>query len=114
MRTEQALPVRLQDYRLPDWLIETVDLNVALDRTATRVRATLLLKPNPQAGAPAPLVLDGDGLTLISLKLDGEPLAAEHYQATPDQLIIAAAVPARHRDRGRSLRQHAPDGALSL
>src|SRR5438477_59235 len=89
MRTEQALPVRLQDYRLPDCLIETVDFNVALDRTATRVRATLLLKPNPQAGAPAPLVLDGDGLTLISLKLDGEPLAAEHYQATPDQLIIA-------------------------
>src|SRR5438094_6191209 len=89
MRTEQALPVRLQDYRPPDWLIETVDLNMALDRTATRVRATLHLKPNPQAGAPAPLVLDGDGLTLISLKLDCEPLAAEHYQATPDRLTIA-------------------------
>ena len=53
------------------------------------MRATLHLKPNPQAGAPAPLVLDGDGLTLISLKLDCEPLAAEHYQATPDRLTIA-------------------------
>src|SRR5436189_265557 len=89
MRTEQALPVRLQDYRPPDWLIATVELEVALDRTATRVRATLHLEPNPQAAAPAPLVLDGDGLTLISLKLDGEPVAAEHYQATPDRLTIA-------------------------
>jgi aminopeptidase N len=89
MRTEQAVPVRLQDYRPPGWLVETVALDVALDPTATRVRARLRLKPNPQAGAPAPLVLDGDGLNLVSLKLDGVPLAAEHYAATPDSLTIA-------------------------
>ena len=53
------------------------------------MRATLRLKPNPAAGAPAPLVLDGDGLTLVSLKLDGEPLAADRYVATPDSLTIA-------------------------
>ena len=71
MRTEQALPVRLADYRPPDWLIETVELDVALDSRATRVHATLRLKPNPGAGAPAPLVLDGDELKFVSLKLDG-------------------------------------------
>jgi aminopeptidase N len=89
MRTDQAIPVRLQDYRQPDWLIETVALDVALDPTATRVRAVLSLKPNPQAAAPAPLVLDGDGLTLVGLKLDGEPLAAERFATTPDRLTIA-------------------------
>ena len=52
------------------------------------MRATLKLKPNPAAGAPAPLKLDGDGLTLVSLKLDGEPLAADRYAATPDGLTI--------------------------
>ena len=57
MRTEQARPVRLADYRLPDWLVETVDLDVSLHPTATRVRAKLRLKPNPAAEAPAPLVL---------------------------------------------------------
>jgi hypothetical protein len=41
MRTEQSPPVRLQDYRPPDWLVETVDLDVALDPKATRVRARL-------------------------------------------------------------------------
>src|SRR5829696_191017 len=88
MRTEQPPPVRLQDYRPPDWLVETVHLDVALDRTQTRVRATLQLKPNPAAAVPAPLVLDGDGLSLVSLTLDGAPLSADQYATTPDSLTI--------------------------
>lgn len=93
MRTEQALPVRLEDYRRPDWLVERVELDVSLDPAATRVRATLRIKPNPQAPTPAPLVLDGDGLTLASLKLDGEVLAADRYVADPDSLTIAQPPP---------------------
>jgi aminopeptidase N len=89
MRTEQPPPVRLQDYRPPDWLVETVHLDVALDPKQTRVRAALQLKPNPAAAIPAPLVLDGDALSLVSLTLDGGPLSAEQYAATPDSLTIA-------------------------
>jgi aminopeptidase N len=88
MRTEEPRPIRLQDYRPPDWLIETVELDVSLAPNATRVRAKLKLKPNA-AGAPAPLVLDGDELKLVSLALDGKPLAAEHFVATPERLTIA-------------------------
>src|SRR4051812_32423963 len=88
MRTEQARPVRLENYRPPDWLVETVELDVSLHPTATKVRATLKMSPNPQAGAPAPIVLDGDGLTLASLKLDGSTLPADSYVATPDSLTI--------------------------
>ena len=89
MRTEESRPVRLADYRPPDWLVETVDLDIRLDPTATRVRATLALKPNSAAGAPAPLVLDGEKLALAALRIDGEPLPAEQYVATEDQLTIA-------------------------
>ncbi len=90
MRTEQSVPIRLEDYRPPDWLVETVDLDVSLDPTATRVRAALRLKPNPKAAAPAPLVLDGDGLKLVSLKLDGEaarirPLCRRAPTASPSR-----------------------------
>jgi aminopeptidase N len=88
MRTEEPRPVRLTDYRPPDWLIEAVDLDVSLDPTATRVRAKLKIKPN-SASAPSPLVLDGDELKLISLALDGKPLPAESFVATPDKLTIA-------------------------
>ena len=64
MRTEEARPVRLEDYRQPDWVVETVELDVKLDPAATRVRATLALRPNGNGVAPAPLTLDGDALDL--------------------------------------------------
>ena len=90
MRTDTAQPIRLKDYRPPDWLVETVSLNFSLHPMQTKVRATLALKPNPEAAA-APLVLDGDGLTLTGLKLDGTVLPADSYVATPDSLTIAQA-----------------------
>jgi aminopeptidase N len=88
MRTEQARPIRLEDYRPPDWRVETVELDVALHPGATKVRATLRMSPHSEA-APAPIVLDGDGLTLTSLKLDGSELHPDAYVATPDSLTIA-------------------------
>jgi aminopeptidase N len=88
MRTEIGKPVRLQDYAPPDWLVDKVDLEFVLHPRQTKVRARLQLRPNPEK-APAPLTLDGDGLTLLSLKLDGTPLDADRYIASPEQLIIA-------------------------
>src|SRR6201997_2637356 len=90
MRTEDPRPVRLEDYRPPDWRIGTVELDVVLHPTATTVRAKLSISPN-RASAPAPLVLDGDELTLHSIRLNGKPLPAESFVATPDRLTIAQA-----------------------
>jgi len=90
MRTEEPRPVRLEDYRPPDWRIGTAELDVALHPTATTVRTRLSISPN-SAGAPAPLVLDGDELTLRSIRLDGKPLPPESFVATPDRLTIAQA-----------------------
>ncbi|HEY5216580.1 MAG TPA: aminopeptidase N, partial [Pseudolabrys sp.] len=87
MRADIAQPIRLKDYRPPDWLVETVALDVSLHPTQSKVRATLALKPNPQT-ATAPLVLDGDGLSLLSLKIDGTALSPDSYVATPDRLTI--------------------------
>jgi aminopeptidase N len=94
MRTEEHRPILLKDYRPPDWLIETVDLDVSLHQSATRVRSKLKVKPNV-AGAPAPLVLDGEDLKLVSLAIDGKPLLPENFVAAPDRLTIAQP-PNRH------------------
>jgi aminopeptidase N len=93
MRPEEPRPVRLEDYRPPDWLVKSVDLDVSLHPTATRVRARLAFEPNPKGVPGAPLVLDGDGLTLKNLLLDGAPLAPDRYTASPDRLTVTA--PAR-------------------
>ncbi|MGE0564688.1 MAG: aminopeptidase N [Pseudolabrys sp.] len=87
MRTDTGQPIRLSDYRPPDWLVDTVELDFSLHPTKTVVRAKIAFKANP-ATAPAPLVLDGDGLTLVSLKLDGKELSTDSYAATPDSLTI--------------------------
>jgi len=89
MRTEEHRPVRLSEYRPPDWLIESVELDFKLHPTQTPVRATLKVKPNPAAGAPAPLILDGDETSLVSVKIDGQLLPTDRYMATPERLTIA-------------------------
>ncbi len=88
MRTTVGQPVRLVDYRVPDFLIDSVDLDVALDRNATRVVATLAVRPNPAGRPDVALTLDGDELTLVSAELDGAPLDPEAFQASPSQFVL--------------------------
>ncbi|HJE23632.1 MAG TPA: aminopeptidase N [Methylorubrum populi] len=88
MRTETPPTVRLADYRPSDHLIDRVELDVRLDPRDTRVTATLALRPNPAGRADAPLVLDGDDLTLLGLALDGEVLAPEAYRADASGLTL--------------------------
>src|SRR5262249_30719 len=89
MRAEEARPVHLEDYRPPDWLVETVELDVSLDPTATAVRAALTLRPNGNGAAPAPLVLDGESLKLRALKLDGPPLPPDQFVPPPAPPTLA-------------------------
>jgi len=86
--TDQPQPTLLADYRSPDFLIDTVDLHFDLDPSATIVRSRLTLHRAPTATPDAPLVLDGEALTLLGIKLDGAPLGANHYQLRDDKLVI--------------------------
>jgi aminopeptidase N len=89
MRTHVGQPVRLADYRVPDFLIDSVDLDISLDRSVTRVVATLALRPHPEGRVDAALELDGDELALTALRLDGEALEPSAYDATPSALRLA-------------------------
>ncbi|MBF0183852.1 MAG: aminopeptidase N [Magnetococcales bacterium] len=80
----------LHDYRPPDFLLEGVTLTFFLDPQQTEVQSRLQLVRNPHGSDNAPLALDGQDLTLLSLHLDGSPLSAQQYQLTAEQLIIAA------------------------
>jgi aminopeptidase N len=89
MRTSTGQPIRLADYRAPDYLIDAVELDVSLDRHATRVVSTLSIRPNPAGRPGASLALDGDELNLLSVALDGLPPDAGGLMVSPDKLAIA-------------------------
>src|SRR6185437_5796968 len=59
MKSDTPKPVLLADYRPPDFLIDTVDLDIVLDPTRTRVTSKLTLRRNPKTkvSAKAPLKL---------------------------------------------------------
>jgi aminopeptidase N len=90
MRTELAKPICLADYHPPDYLIDTVHLDVRLDTHASRVIARLSIRPNPKGRSAADLTLDGDGLVAKRIVLDGTELDVRANFVTPDALTIAS------------------------
>ena len=89
MRPETSLPIRLEDYRVPDYLVKTVDLDFSLSSRATRVRARTAFTPNHRGGIKgAPLVLDADELKLLSIALDGRSLETHEYELSETSLTL--------------------------
>ncbi len=88
MRTSVGQPVRLVDYRVPDFLVDAVELDISLDPHATRVVSTLSLRPNPAGRAGAALALDGDELVLLSAEIDGAALGPADFEASPSQFLL--------------------------
>ncbi|HWU51158.1 MAG TPA: aminopeptidase N [Asticcacaulis sp.] len=87
MRTDTPQPIRLIDYRAPDFRIPSTELSFDLHPTQTRVKAKLHIER--QGAKDAPLVLMGERLKLISVALDGRVLSAEDYALTDETLTIA-------------------------
>jgi aminopeptidase N len=83
----QPKAIRREDYRPPDYRIETVDLDFDLKPEATRVKAKFAIRAAQDGGA-RPLVLDGDELTLVSISLDGKRLSPGDYVLDEKSLTI--------------------------
>ena len=79
--------VHLADYRAPAWRIPQADLEFELNSAATIVAARLCLSPDP-AQPGQPLELDGEGLELLDITLDGQPLPAERYDYDGHRLVV--------------------------
>src|SRR6185312_10563478 len=90
MRTDTGQVFRLEDYRPSDYLIPSTGLTFKLSQEKTVVVAELTIERREGVAGNPPLVLDGDGLTLRCLEIDGKPLDASAYSATPDNLTVAA------------------------
>jgi len=70
-----ARVTRLADYTPPAYRIDDVALRFDLDPAKTRVYSRMSVRRSATAADSAPLVLDGEDITLLSLKVDGEFVA---------------------------------------
>jgi aminopeptidase N len=89
MKPATPKPILLKNYLAPPYLIDTVELDVALHPTKTRVLSTLKMRPNPNSPkAGGPLVLDGEMLELGPVHLDGAVVDPAAYTVTSDTLTL--------------------------
>jgi aminopeptidase N len=73
--------IHQKDYTPPDYLIETVELSFDLEPEKTRVVSKLTVRANhDRTQGSRPLVLDGEELKLVSIKLNGEEIPPSRLQ----------------------------------
>jgi len=103
--------VHLADYRPFTHRVTSVDLRFRLAPQATRVTARIGFAPNPARPGPHDLRLDGEGLELLSLRVDGRLL-----DLRPEATGLT--IPAAHLPEGPFLLetevQIAPEGNTAL
>ncbi|MFO1169385.1 MAG: aminopeptidase N [Hyphomicrobiaceae bacterium] len=89
MPNTRPTTIRLADYTPSPYLIDTIDLDVLLHPTRTKVASTLKIRPNPEAASTGePLRLDGEAITLQSIAIDGKTLAPGDYMTGKDSLTV--------------------------
>ncbi len=79
----------LKDYKIPNYLIDHVDLSIELGEEETLVTAQLSVWKNPKAGETAHhLILEGADQKLLSLKINENALTASQYQLEENFLTL--------------------------
>ena len=89
MATKQKRSERiyLKDYKPADFRIPTIELELGLEREKTRVRSRLTVERTGDHNRP--LVLHGEKLDLISIKVNGQALDTQHYQRDDATLTLS-------------------------
>ncbi|XP_038874593.1 puromycin-sensitive aminopeptidase [Benincasa hispida] len=77
----------LKDYKMPDYYFDTVDLKFLLGEEKTIVNSRITVFPRVE-GSKFPLVLNGDDVKLISIKINNEELKEEDYILDSRHLTI--------------------------
>ena len=87
MRTDTASTVHRHEYAQPAYWVETIDIGFDLDPAQTRVAARSVLRRNPESGRED-LVLHGEELELVALRMNGKALDKRQYRLEQGRLTI--------------------------
>src|SRR5258706_14682015 len=89
MRDAAPRVINLKDYTPPAFLISTVALDVDIVPAQATIRAVLRCARNAARNTPdEPLVLDGDGLELLSVAIDVRALSEGKHRVDETHLTI--------------------------
>ena len=87
MRTDIPQAIHRKDYTPPSYLVDCVDIGFDLERECTRVSMRMTIRRHPDA-LQTTLVLHGEQLTLLQLRVDGKSLGRKAYRQTAHTLEI--------------------------
>ena len=90
MRTDTPQTIYRKDYTPPNYLVETVEIGFDLALDTTVVANRLTMRKNP-ASKGKDIVLHGEGLKLIKLRMNGKVLKRGEYTVAKGLLTIANA-----------------------
>ncbi|KAG8382213.1 hypothetical protein BUALT_Bualt05G0053300 [Buddleja alternifolia] len=79
----------LKDYKQPDYFFEKVDLKFTLGEEKTIVCSKIDVYPRLE-GSSSPLLLDGEDLKLISLKVNDKELKGDDFHLDSRHLILSS------------------------
>ncbi|HJV79517.1 aminopeptidase N [Noviherbaspirillum sp.] len=78
MRTDTPQTIYRKDYTPPGFLVETVEMGFDLDPESTRVATRLTMRRNPASKGKS-LLLYGEALRLVQLRMNGKSLTKRAY-----------------------------------
>ena len=87
MRTDTSPAIYRKDYTPPGYWVRTVEMGFDLDPSATRVATRMTLARNPASSEQA-VVLHGEELELVQIRLNGKNLGKRDYKLVDGLLRI--------------------------
>ena len=89
MSDKNPQTIYLKNYTVPEYLIHQADLNFVLDEEKTRVVSSLTIEKNTQSESQDKiLVLQGEGLRLISVAINGVVVDKSQYTHSVEGLTL--------------------------
>src|SRR5690606_12319824 len=83
------ITIYLADYKPSHYVIDEIFLDVDIFEEHTSITSTLKMRENPESKEKTPVILTGENMELLELKLNGKALNKDEFQVTDSSLTFS-------------------------